>query len=236
MNRQPKISRREQQSFIRDEAIALLHFAIRTCPCNGVGCATCNNKMKYFDDPVPIRGAITSGMNTKKKEGQFPTIREGSYTLLVEPRYRVSSGDRVTPFRMREFELSDEKLPVSDPFLTYIPINPRNVQISFINPGGGVINYKYPKDFTIEKEFYGRVPLFSKQIKWVINPPTGQEHFSARYEYYPDFEVGEIPVANMSQGQRLIQNLPLKKITVAGQKKTKSYEQSSDALRGLQWQ
>ena len=236
MNRIPKVSRREQQSFIKDEAVALLHFAVRACPCNGVGCSTCNNKMKYFDDPIPIRGAITNGMNSSKKEGQFPRIKEGSYTLLVEPRFRVSSGDRLIPFRMREFERSDEVLPVSSPFLTYIPINPRGVTISFVNPGGGVIEFRYPRDFTIEREFYGRVPLYSKQIKWLVNPPAGQEQFSARYEYYPDFEVGEVPVANMSQGQRLIQSLPLKKITVAGQTKSKSYEKSSDAIRGLKYE
>lgn len=236
MNKEPKVPRREQQNFIRDEAIKLLHFAVRTCPCNGVGCSVCNNKMKYFDDPVPIYGAITSGMNRKNKEAQFPEIKEGSYVLLVEARFRISAGDRVTPFGMREFEQNDEVLPVSEPFLTYIPINPRGIKISFINSGGGVLNYVYPNDFTMDKQLYGRVPLWNKEIKWIQDPPNDQEAFSARYEYYPDFEVGEVPVANMSQGQRLIQNLPLKKITVAGQSKSKSYEQSSDAIRGLKYE
>lgn len=235
MNKQPKISRREQQAFIRDEAVRLLHSAVRACPCDGVGCANCNGKMKYFDDPVPIYGAITSGMNSKKKEAQLPTIKKSTYKLLVEARFRVSDGDRVTPFGMREFEQVDEVLPVSESKLTFIPINPRGVAISFISEVG-VINYKYPRDFTIDREYYGRVPLYSKQIKWEIDPPKGQEKFSVRYGYLPDFEVGETPVANMSQGQLLIQELPLKKITIGGQTKTKSYEKSSDAIRGMKYE
>ena len=233
MNRQPKITRREQQDFIRDEKINLLHFSVRACPCDGVGCSTCNGKMKYYDNPVPIYGAITSGMNTKKKEAQFPTQNIGTYKLLIEARFHVSRGDRVTPFGMREFEQADEILKVSESMLTYIPINPRGVMISFIGQDG-VIDYKYGRDFTIEREFYGRVPLFSKQIKWIVDPPNGQEKFSARYGYLPDFEIEEIPSAEMSQGQKLIQTLSLKKITVGGQSKTKSYEKSSDAVRGVQ--
>jgi len=233
MNRQPKITRREQQAFIRDEKINLLHFAVRACPCDGVGCTTCNGKMKYFDNSVPIYGAITNGVNTKKKEAQFPTIKESTYKLLVEPRFRVAEGDRVTPFGMREFEQADEVLSVSEAMLTFIPINPRHVRISFKSADGVVIDFEPIRDFTIAKEFYGRVPLYSKQIVWVTDPPNDQEKFSVRYGYLPDFEIEEIPTARMSQGQLLIQELPLKKITIGGIKKEKSYEESSDAIRGV---
>lgn len=234
MNRQPKITRREQQDFIRDEAIRMLHFSVRACPCDGVGCETCNGKMKYFDNPVPILGIITSGMNSRKKEAQFPSIKVSTYKLLVEPRFRVTAGDRLTPFGMREFEQIDEILPVEDPKLTFIPITPNGIKISFIAPDG-VINYKYPADFTVDREFYGRVPLFSKRIKWIVSPPNDQEKFSVRYGYLPDFEVEEIPPANMSQGQKLIQELPLRKITTGGEEKIKSFEESKDAIRGIDY-
>lgn len=234
MNRQPKITRREQQDFIRDEAIKLLHFAVRVCPCNGVNCQTCHGSMKYFDDPVPIYGVPTTGMNSKKKEPELPSARISTYKLLVEARYRVAEGDRLTPFGMREFEMIDEVLPVSDPKLTFIPINPRGVSISFIGTDG-VINYQYPKDFTIDRKLYGRIPLFSKEIKWQIDPPKDQEKFSVRYGYLPDFVVEEIPPARMSQGQLLIQELPLRKITLNQEEKEKSYEKSSDAIVGMKY-
>lgn len=236
MNRQPKITRREQQDFIRDEAVRMLHFAVRACPCNGVGCATCDGKMKYFDDPIPIKGAITSGMNSKKKEANFPILESGSYKLLVEARYRFVRGDRLKPFGMREFEQFDEVLSVEKAELTHTPINIRGVRISFQGPegGNGVLDYKPGIDFTIEKEYFGRVPLLSKQITWITDPPTGQEKFSVRYGYYPDFEIEDTPPANLSESQLLIQQIPLKKITVGGQEKSKSYEKSSDAVRGVQ--
>lgn len=234
MNRQPKITRREQQDFLKDENIRFLHFAVRVCPCDGVGCSTCNNTMKYFGDPVPMRGAITSGMNSKKKEAQFPTVNKGSYKLLVEPRHRFVKGDRIIPFGMREFEDIDEKLPVSDPQLTFIPINPRGVAISFIGVDG-VIDFRPIYDFTIRRKLYGRVPLYSKEINWEIDTPEDQEFFSARYGYYPEFEIDEIPAANLSQGQLLIQQLDLKKITINDVKKQKSNENSSKAVIGVQY-
>lgn len=244
MNKQPKVTRREQQEFIRDEAIRMLHYALRVCPCDGVGCKNCNGKMKYFDTPVPIYGIITSGMNSKKKEAQTPTVRKGFYKLLVEGRFRISEGDRLIPFGTREFEGIDEILYTSDPKLTFIPINPWNVQISFLasnelNPNQanyGIVNYRYPNDFTIDRENYGQVTLFSKSIKWITSPPSDQEKFSVRYQYYPDFVVEEIPPAKMSQSQRLIQELPLKKITIGGEEKEKSFEKSSDAIRGLKYE
>ncbi|MCK4826056.1 hypothetical protein KA005_60475 [bacterium] len=235
MNREPAITRREQQEFVRLNGGRMLHFSIRSCPCDGVGCEVCGGKMKYYDDPVPLWGIITGGMNTKKKEAQFPTINKSSYKLMIEPRHRVARGDRITPFGMREFEQNDEVLLVSVPELTYIPINPRGVKISFISNGGGVINYEYPRDFTIEKEYYGKVPLYSKTIKFLADPPSDQERFSVRYEYIPDFEIDEIPVANMHQEQRLLTEIPLKKIIIGGQLKTKSHEQSSDAVRGMKY-
>lgn len=235
MNRQPKITRREQQNFLRDENIRFLHFAVRVCPCDGVACSNCNNTMKYFDDPVPMRGAITSGMNSKKKEAQFPTVNKSSYKLLVEPRFRIAKGDRITPFGMREFEEIDEIISVEDPLLTYIPINPRLVAISFKSNTDGVINYRPVHDFTIRRKLYGRVPLFSKEIEWLVDPPGGEEKFSVRYSYYPDFEIDEIPVANLSQGQLLIQQLDLKKITINDVKKQKSFENSSKAVVGIQY-
>lgn len=234
MNRQPKISRREQQAFIRDEGTKWLHFAVRNCPCNGVNCPQCSGTKKYFDEPVPVWGALTNGVNSKKKEAQFSGQQISTYKMLVEPRYRIAKGDRVTPFGMREFEVVDELIRVNDSTLTYIPINPRGVTISF-KGGDGVLEFKYGSDFTIEREFYGRVKLFSKKIKWLIDPPTGQEKFSARYMYIPDFEVENIPPARISQEQLLIIELPLKKITVAGHKKAKSYEQSKEALQGLRY-
>jgi len=235
MNRQPKVTRREQQDFVRDEAIKLLHYAVRVCPCDGVNCPNCNGAMKYFDDPVPIRGILTTGMNSKKKDANLPTIRMGTYKLLVEARYRISEGDRVIPFGIREFEMIDEIALVSDSQLTFIPTDPRRVAISFIG-FDGVINYRYPGDFTIDRELYGKVPLFSKQIKWLVDPPADQEKFSARYGYYPDFVVDEIPPARLSQGQLLIQELPLRKITIGGDVKERSYEKSSTAIIGMKYE
>ena len=150
MNKEPKISRQEQHRFVREENIRFLHFAVRACPCDGVGCQQCGGKMKYYDEPVPLYGAITNGSNKKKKEAQFPTVNMSNYTLLLEPRFRIAKGDRITPFAMREFEQADEILPVEQSLLTYIPINPRGVSISFVTQDG-VINYKYPDDFTIER-------------------------------------------------------------------------------------
>ena len=152
--------------------------------------------------------------------------------MLVEPRHRFVKGDRVVPFGMREFEDIDEKLPVSDPLLTFIPINPRGVAISFIGVDG-VIDFRPIYDFTIRRQLYGRVPLYSKEIIWEIDPPG--EHFSARYSYYPEFEIDEIPAANLSQGQLLIQQLDLKKITINDVKKQKSNENSSKAAIGVQY-
>lgn len=233
MNRQPIISRREQQDFIRDQGTKMLHFAIRACPCDGVGCRTCDGKMKYYDDPVPIHAAITNGMNSKKKNPPFPTQKIGQYNLIFEPRYHITDGDRVTPFGMREFEDISEILTVEEAKLTFIPIKPRGVTISFTQKDGGVVNYVYGVDFTIEKEFYGRVPLWSKQIQWINNPASGQEKFSVRYGYIPDFELDGTPVARIAQGQTLLPEGPLKKLTIGGQKKAKSHEQSSDAIRGV---
>ncbi len=136
MNRQPKITRREQQAFIRDEGTKWLHFAVRNCPCNGLNCPQCDGSKKYFDEPVPVWGALTNGMNTKKKEAQFPGQQISTYKMLVEPRYRIAKGDRVTPFGMREFEMTDEIIPVIDSTLTYMPINPRGVEISFVGGDG----------------------------------------------------------------------------------------------------
>lgn len=234
MNRQPKITRREQQDFIRDEKINLLHFAIRACPCDGVSCPKCNGKMKYYDKPVPIYGAITSGVNTKKKYEQMPAVRMSNYKLLVEPRFRITEGDRLTPFGMREFEQIDEIIDVAESKLTFIPINPRGVTISFMSDDG-VVDYKYPQDFTIDREFYGRVPLYSKQVQWVTQPQSGQDKFSVRYGYLPDFVVEEIPPARMSQGQTLIQELPLKKITLNSEENQSSYEESKNAIIGLKY-
>jgi len=233
MNRQPKITRREQQAFIRDEGTKWLHFAVRNCPCNGVSCPQCEGTRKYFDNPVPVWGALTNGMNSKKKEAQFPEQQISTYKMLVEPRFRITKGDRVTPFGMREFEMNDEVILVSDSTLTYMPINPRGVTISFVG-GDGVLEFKYGRDFTIEREMYGRVKLFSKTIKWLVDPPA-QEKFSAHYMYLPDFEVENIPAARISQEQLLIQELPLRKITVRGNVKAKSYEQSKEALQGLRY-
>lgn len=239
MNRQPIISRRDQQEFIREQGTRMLLFAIRACPCDGVGCRTCDGKMKYYDDPVPIHAAIINGMNSKKKNPPFPTHKEGSYRLLVEPRYHVADGDRLNPFGIREFEDISEILTVKEAKLTFTPINPRGVTISFSQKNGGVINFLYGRDFTIDREFYGRVPLWSKQIKWVNNPSSGQEKFSVRYAYIPMFEVDGTPVARIAQGQTLLPEGPLKKITVGGESKAKSHEESSDAIRGvkagLQW-
>lgn len=234
MNRQPKITRREQQAFIRDEGTKWLHFAVRNCPCNGVNCPQCEGTRKYFDDPVPVWGALTNGMNSKKKEAQFPEQQISTYKMLVEPRYRITKGDRVTPFGIREFEMKDEVILVSDSALTYIPINPRGVEISFVGADGALV-FKYGRDFTIERELYGRVKLFSKTIKWLIDTPEKQEKFSAHYMYIPDFEVENIPAARISQEQLLIQELPLRKITVSGNVKAKSYEQSKEALQGLRY-
>ena len=64
-----------------------------------------------------------------------------------------------------------------------------------------------------------------------MDPPG--EHFSARYGYYPEFEIDEIPAANLSQGQRLIQQIDLKKITINDVKKQKSNESSNSAVLGV---
>ena len=179
MNKNPQISRREQQAFIRENGDRILHFSVRACPCDGVGCFQCDGKMKYFDDPVPIYGAIIDGANKKKKEAQFPAIHMSTYKLLVEARYHTAEGDRLTPFGMREFETADEILSVAEAKLTFIPINPRNISISF-RTQDGVLDYNYGQDFTVEKELYGKVPLYSKQIVWITDPPDDQERFSVR--------------------------------------------------------
>ncbi len=233
MNRQPIISRREQQAFINEQGTRMLYFAIRPCPCDGVGCRTCDGKMKYYDEPVPIRAAITNGMNSKKKDPQTTTQHQGNYTLLYEPRLHVSDGDRVTPFGMREFEDYSEILTVKEAKLTFIPINPRGVTISFSQKSGGVVNYLYGVDFTIDMELYGRVKLWSKQIKWINNPQEGQEKFSVRYACIPDFEIDGTPEVRIGQGQALLPQGKLIKLTTGGQSKSKSHEQSSDAARGV---
>lgn len=211
----------------------MLHFAIRTCPCDGVGCRTCDGKMKYYDEPVPIHAAITNGMNSKKKNPPLPTQESGAYKLLYEPRFHIADGDRVTPFGMREFEVVSEILTVKEAKLTFIPIDPRRVTISFSQKDGGVINYVYGLDFEIKRELYGKVPLWSRQIGWINNPVSGQEKFSVRYAYIPDFEIDGTPTARIAQGQTLLPEGSLKKLTIGGQRKAKSYEQSSDAIRGV---
>ena len=233
MNRQPIISRREQQAFIRDQGTRVLHYAIRACPCDGVGCRNCEGKMKYYDRAVPIHAALTSGMNSKKKNPPLPTQAVSSYKLLYEPRYHVADGDRFLPFGIREFEDANEILTVKEARLTFNPINPRGVTISFAQEGGGVINFLYGKDFTIKKEVDSPVPMWSKQIDWITNPSSGQEKFSVRYGYIPVFEVDGSPAARIAQGQTLLPEATLKKLTIGGESKAKSYEQSSDAIRGV---
>jgi hypothetical protein len=235
MNKEPKITRREQQAFVTDETIKMLHFAVRACPCDGVNCPNCNGKMKYFDDPVPIKTILSTSMNSKKKEANLPTVYMGEITLLIEPRFRVAKGDHLKPFGIREFEEHDEVLPVENPFLTHTPVNPRMVTISFVGQDG-VINYKPYKDFEIKRKMYGRIPLWDKEIRWLTEPPSGQDKFSVRYGYTPDFEIDEIPNPNISQGQLLIQQIKLKKIIIAGQEKQKSYENSNDALIGMKYE
>lgn len=233
MNKQPDITRRQQQEFLRKNGIRLLHFSVRACPCNGVGCNTCKGRMKYFDDPVPTYGALVGGRNTSKKEAQFPTFNMSDYTLILEPRFRVAKGDRLLPMGTREFETTDEVLPVFLSKLTYRPINPRMIQISLSGPQS-VINCRPIRDFTVELEYLGsnRVPLFSKQIKWITDLPTGHDYFSARYAYYPEFEIDEIPEAITSQGQLLMSQIKVKKITVGGDDEERSYEDSANAVRG----
>jgi len=235
MNKEPKITRREQQAFITDETIKMLHFAVRLCPCNGVNCPTCGGKMKYFDDPVPIRTTLAQSMNNKQKDANLPYIQMGEITLLIEPRFRVAKGDRMKPFGIREFEEKDEILPVESPFLTHTPVNPRMVTISFAG-ADGVVSFKPYKDFEIKQKLYGRIPLWDKEITWITQPPTGQEKFSVRYGYVPDFEIDEIPNPNISQGQLLLQQIKLKKITLAGEAKIESYENSNDALSGIKYE
>lgn len=232
MNRKPKLPRRQQQQFIRDEAVRLLHFASHACPCNGVGCDQCEGKMKYFDEPVPVYGIMTNAANTSKKEPEFPKIESGTFNLLVEPRFRLAKGDRLIPFGVREFEQVDEVLPVDNPILTYIPTNPRGVTISF----QGGIRFRPDRDFTIAREMYGRVPLFSKRVKWLAGTPNRQTMFSARYGCLPEFEVEEIPPARLSQGQLLMQQVSLRKLTVAGHEKAQSYEPSADAVIGMKYE
>ncbi|UCE67400.1 MAG: hypothetical protein JSU85_05130 [Candidatus Zixiibacteriota bacterium] len=191
--------------------------------------------MKYFDEPVPIPGALINGENTKKKEAQYPTIHISNYTLLLEPRYRVAKGDRLIPFGMREFETIDEILSVDVAELTYIPINPRGVQISFSGQDGA-INFRPIYDFRIERKFYGKVPLYSKKIDWITDIPDGKTHFSARYGYLPNFEIDDIPAANLNQGQLLMQKIPLRKITINGEEKSDSYESSVNPIRGMKYE
>ena len=231
MNRQPIISRRGQQEFITSQKTVTLYYAVRACPCDGVGCQTCDGKMKYYDVPIPVRVAIVNGMNTKKKDPLFPMMKEGSYKLVYEPRLHIADGDRVSPIGIREFEDAIEIITVEDSKLTFSPSNPRGVTISFAQEGGGVIDFLYGKDFTIEKEQHGPIKIWGKQIKWITNPSG--ENFSVRYNYVPTFEIDGIPPARIAEGQKLLPEAVLKKLTIGGESKSPSYEQSSDAARGV---
>ncbi len=215
---------------MRQESTRLLHFASRNCACStGVGCSKCNGKKRYFDEPVPIFAILTDGSNRSEKKSDMPRSQHGSYKLVVEPVYRVAQGDRVIPFGIREFEHVDETIDVERGRLTFVPINPRGVLISF--PGSeGIVDYRFGTDFTIKKEKYGRVPLFSKTITWLTDPLDGQTRFTARYDYLPEFEVAETPPARISQGQLVMQQLDLSKITVAGEEKTTSGRKSEATI------
>lgn len=233
MNKLTIIPNRDQQRFIKGQKGTVLHYAIRSCPCDGVNCPVCGGKMKYFDDPVPLNAAILAGSNSSKKESRTPTNDQGRYQLIVEGRFVLTKHDRVKPFGSRDFEQTDEILLVESSILTFSPIHPRLVTISFINQGSGVLNYRGGIDFTFDLESKkGGPPIYSKEIKWIVDPAIGQKKFSVRYSHYPEYEIGEIPAARFSEGQKLMQKIPLEKITLTGNKKQQSHEPSADAVRG----
>jgi hypothetical protein len=233
MNKLNIIPRRDQQRFIKDTKGIVLHYAIRSCPCDGVNCSVCGGKMKYYDDPVPINAAILAGNNSSKKEARMANIDMGNYQLIVEGRFALAKHDRVKPFGTREFEQLDEILLVEQSILTFTPIHPRLVTISFVNQSSGVLSYEGDKDFTFDLESKnGGPPVYSKEIKWLTDPAIGQKKFSVRYQHYPEYEIQEIPSARFSEGQKLMQKIPLSKITLTGNIKTKSNEKSVDAVIG----
>ncbi len=233
MNKLTIIPRRDQQQFIKGTKGTVLYYAIRSCPCDGVNCPKCGGKMKYFDNPVPINAGILAGSNTSKKESKFPTNDDGKYQLIVEGRFVLTKHDRVKPFGTREFEQMDEILFVESSILTFTPIHPRLVTISFVNQESGVLNYEGGVHFTFDLESKkGGPPIYSKEIKWITDPAIGQEKFSVRYSHYPEYEVMEIPTARFVEGQKLMQRIPLSKITLTGNTIQNSYEQSADAVKG----
>lgn len=233
MNKLTIIPRRDQQRFIKDRKSIVLHYAIRSCPCDGVNCPVCGGKMKYFDNPVPINAAILAGMNTSKKDSKKATADKGDYQLIIEGRFAVSRFDRIKPFGTREFELSDEIISVDSSVLTFSPIHPRLVTISFVNGESGTLSYEGVKDFTFDLESKrSGPPIYEKLVKWITQPPTNQEKFSVRYQHYPIYEVGEIPSARFNEGQKLMQKIPLSKLTLTGNEMTKSNQNSADALIG----
>lgn len=232
MNRTGIISQRNQQSFIKRNGVILL-YSFRACPCDGVNCPLCGGKMHYYDKPTPLNAMIISGNNTSKKESETPMIDTGTYQLILEGRHVIGKHDRVMPIKTRNFEDINEVIEVDSSFLTFTPVAPRLVTITFVNQGSGVLNYAGEVDFTIDLEDHKEAPpLYKKEIKWITDPAIGQKRFSARYTCYPEYEVSDIPPARFSEGQRLMQKVFLSKITLNSGEKTPSFEKSERSVIG----
>jgi len=209
MNKANKISQRAQQKFISGEQTTFLIKALRLCPCsNEVGCVFCGGLGQYYDDPVIIKGILANGRNSSQKKTEFPELDLSEYELTIHPNFSVAKGDRVIPFNLNLFETFEERIDKGGD-LSFHPARAVSVQIYF-KGDNKIIPYKNGVDFSISKGTKNLIN--SKTITWINPPPYNRDKFIARYQRIPEYVIGEIPEAKISDGRTIMKTFTLKKL------------------------